>query len=108
MQYLAPLDWIWLVLFVVLMILTGVFFYRLAQRSEEDFFLAKRGLPWWLPAMSVYATHTATDTAIFVTGVVFLHGVSGVWYVWSSVSHRFCTYPSIHKGSNFCRDEGCG
>ena len=62
MEFLAPRDWFWLGLFIVLMIGTGVVFYRLAQRSEEDFFLAGRKLPWWLPAVSVYATHTATDT----------------------------------------------
>ncbi len=89
-QYLAARDWGWLIVFVVLMIGTGVAFYRLARRSEEDFFLAGRTLPWWLPAVSVYATHTATDTAIYVTGLVFLFGVSGVWYlifpVWVVVS----------------------
>jgi len=89
-EYLALQDWIWLVAFVALMVGTGVAFYRLAVRSEEDFFLAGRKLPWWLPAVSVYATHTATDTPIFVTGIVFLYGVSGVWYlifpIWVAVS----------------------
>jgi Na+/proline symporter len=80
-QYLAARDWFWLIAFVILMIGTGVVFYRLARRSEEDFFLAGRKLPWWLPAVSVYATHTATDTPIYVTGLVFLFGVSGVWYL---------------------------
>ncbi len=90
MEFLAPRDWLWLSLFIVLMIGTGVAFYRLAQRSEEDFFLAGRRLPWWLPAVSVYATHTATDTPIYVTGLIFLYGVSGCWYlifpVWVAVS----------------------
>ena len=88
--YLALRDWGWLIAFVVLMIGTGIAFYRLARKSEEDFFLAGRKLPWWLPAVSVYATHTATDTPIYVTGLVFLYGVSGVWYVifpvWVAVS----------------------
>ncbi len=56
------LDWFWLLAFVALMIGSGVRFYHLGKRSESDFFLAGRGLPWWLPASSVYATHTATDT----------------------------------------------
>lgn len=89
-QYLALKDWVWLIIFIVLMIGTGIAFYRLARRSEEDFFLAGRRLPWWLPAVSVYATHTATDTPIFVTGIIFLHGISGIWYliftVWVAVS----------------------
>jgi len=89
-EFLATADWFWLVLFILLMIGTGVAFYALARRSEEDFFLAGRSLPWWLPAVSVYATHTATDTPIFVTGVAFLYGISGAWYLiftlWVAVS----------------------
>ena len=45
------LDWFWLVAFIVLMVGSGVRFYRLGKRSESDFFLAGRGLPWWLPRL---------------------------------------------------------
>lgn len=90
MQYLTGLDWFWILLFVVLMIGTGIAFSRLARRSEADFFLAGRKLPWWLPATSVYATHTGTDTPIYVTGLVFMYGVSGLWYmvfpIWVGIS----------------------
>lgn len=86
----APLDWFWLVAFIVLMIGSGAVFYRLGKRSESDFFLAGRGLPWWLPASSVYATHTATDTPMWVSGVVYRHGLAGLWYgffaAWCAVS----------------------
>ncbi|SHG71674.1 Sodium:solute symporter family protein [Fodinibius roseus] len=90
MDYLLTLDWIWIFTFLFLMIGSGIAFYRLASRSEDDYFLAQRDLPWWLPGISVYATHTATDTAIFVMGVVYLYGVSALWYiffpVWVAVS----------------------
>ena len=78
------LDWIWLSAFLLLMIACGVLFYRLGKRSESDFFLAGRGLPWWLPASSVYATHTATDTPMWVTGVIYKYGLSGLWYTFFS------------------------
>ena len=68
------LDWIWVGIFVLIMIGSGILFYRLGKRSESDFFLAGRGLPWWLPASSVYATHTATDTPMWVTGVIVVAG----------------------------------
>jgi hypothetical protein len=42
----VPLDWIWTGLFIGLMILCGVIFYRLGKRSEADFFLAH---PWYTP-----------------------------------------------------------
>tara|TARA_Y100000310_G_scaffold13551_1_gene13813 strand:+ start:13230 stop:15173 length:1944 start_codon:yes stop_codon:yes gene_type:complete len=84
------LDWVWLVLFVLLMIFFGVYFYRFGKRSQSDFFLADRGLPWWLPASSVYATHTATDTPIWVGGVIYKYGFAGLWYAfyaaWCAIS----------------------
>ncbi len=90
MVHFALLDWVWMILFLALMIGCGVLFYRLGKRSESDFFLAGRGLPWWLPATSVYATHTATDTPMWVTGVIYKHGLTGIWYTffaaWCAIS----------------------
>jgi len=74
------LDWFWAGAFLLLMVGGAFFFYRLARRSESDFFLAGRGLPWWLPASSVFSTHTATDTPMWVTGVIYAHGLRGLWY----------------------------
>ena len=86
----VTLDWIWTGLFIGLMILCGVVFYRLGKRSEADFFLAGRGLPWWLPATSVYATHTATDTPMWIAGTIYRWGLRGIWYpffsAWCAVS----------------------
>lgn len=78
------LDWLWIVLYLILMTGCGLLFYRLGKRSESDFFLAGRNLPWWLPASSVYATHTATDTPIWVTGVIYRYGLAGIWYTFFS------------------------
>jgi len=84
------LDWIWLILFSLLMVFFGIYFYRFGKRSQSDYFLADRGLPWWLPASSVYATHTATDTPIWVAGVVYKYGFAGLWYAfyaaWCAIS----------------------
>jgi Na+/proline symporter len=86
----TPLDWMWTVLFIVLMTLCGVIFYRLGKQSESEFFLAGRGLPWWLPAASIYATHTATDTPMWIGGTIYKWGLRGIWYPffvgWCAVS----------------------
>jgi Na+/proline symporter len=85
----TALDWLWTIAYLLLMVGGPLFFYKLARRSESDFFLAGRGLPWWLPASSVFSTHTATDTPMWVTGVVYAHGLRGLWYTffaaWTSV-----------------------
>ena len=86
----SGLDWFWAGAFLLLMVGGAAFFYRLARRSESDFFLAGRGLPWWLPASSVFSTHTATDTPMWVTGVVYAHGLRGLWYTffmaWTAIA----------------------
>lgn len=84
MVHFAFLDWFWVIAFIVLMTVCGILFYKLGKRSMADFFLAGRGLPWWLPATSVYATHTATDTPIWVSGVVYQYGMRGLWYTFFS------------------------
>ncbi|MBI3404377.1 MAG: sodium:solute symporter, partial [Acidobacteria bacterium] len=96
MAHLAPLDWFWIIAFLVLMIGCGVLFYKLGKRSEADFFLAGRGLPWWLPAASIFATHTATDTPMWITGTIYEHGMRGIWYVslfpaWCAISAMITT-----------------
>jgi len=80
----TALDIFWAIAFLLLMVGGAFFFYRLARRSESDFFLAGRGLPWWLPASSVFSTHTATDTPMWITGVIYANGLRGLWYTFFS------------------------
>ncbi|HPF36428.1 MAG TPA: Na+:solute symporter [Candidatus Krumholzibacteria bacterium] len=84
MGHFTTLDYVWAGAFLLLMVGGAFFFYRLARRSESDFFLAGRGLPWWLPAASVFSTHTATDTPMWITGVIYANGLRGLWYTFFS------------------------
>jgi len=68
----APLDYFWVIAYLVLMLGAGAIFYRLGKRSGSDFFLAGRGLPWWIPGTSNFATHTATDTPMWFSGWVYV------------------------------------
>jgi solute:Na+ symporter, SSS family len=98
---LTPLDWFWILAFLVLMIGCGIVFYRLGKRSQADFFLAGRGLPWWLPAASVFATHTATDTPMWVAGVIYEKGLSGIWFV--TLFSAWCAISAIVSARIFRR-----
>ncbi len=90
MIHFTALDIFWTAAFLLLMVGGAFVFYRLARRSESDFFLAGRGLPWWLPAASVFSTHTATDTPMWIAGVLYVHGLRGLWYTffaaWTAVA----------------------
>ena len=94
------LDWFWVVAYLVLMVGCGLLFYQLGKRSESDFFLAGRGLPWWLPATSVYATHTATDTPMWIGGVIYKQGLRGLWYTFFSL---WCAISSFVSSRIFRR-----
>ena len=78
------LDLFWIILYIVFMVILALLFYKLAKASQESFFLAKRDLPWWLPGISVYGTHTATDTPVWISGVIYAHGLRGLWYTFFS------------------------
>lgn len=80
MGHFTNLDIFWAAAYLLLMVGGAFFFYRLGRRSESDFFLAGRGLPWWLPASSVFSTHTATDTPMWIAGVIYANGLRGLWY----------------------------
>jgi Na+/proline symporter len=79
MVHFTGLDYFWVIIYILLTLATGVLFYRLGKRSGSDFFLAGRGLPWWLPATSNFATHTATDTPMWFSGFVYQKGLYGIW-----------------------------
>lgn len=79
MVHFTGLDYFWVIAYILLTLATGVLFYRLGKRSGADFFLAGRGLPWWLPATSNFATHTATDTPMWFSGFVYQKGLYGIW-----------------------------
>ena len=39
------LDWLWLILFVLLMVFFGTYFYRMGKRSQSDFSWQGGGFP---------------------------------------------------------------
>ena len=86
----APLDCFWVAVFIAVMFACCAIFCRLGKRSESKFFFPGRGLSWWLPATSIYAPHTATDTPVWITGVIYKHGMRSAWIpfvcIWCAVT----------------------
>ena len=78
------LDLFWIFFYIIFMIVLTLVFYKLAKKGQESFFLANRDLSWWMPAISVYGTHTATDTPVWISGVIYTHGLRGLWYTFFS------------------------
>ena len=82
------LDWVWIGLFIGLMIVCGVIFYRLGSVAKPTSSLQGEVCPGGFPATSVYATHTATDTPMWITGTIYRWGMRGIWYPFFSAWWR--------------------
>ena len=79
---MQTLDWIIVGGYCLLITLIGLAFKKRAQGGVEDFFLSGRRLPWWLAGTSLVATSFASDTPLFVTGLVRQNGIAGNWHWW--------------------------
>ncbi|MEZ6242941.1 MAG: sodium:solute symporter [Phycisphaerales bacterium] len=60
----APLDWAVLALYFGVLVVTGLWFARRAQRDTDDYFLAARSMPAWAVAVSILATSLSAATFI--------------------------------------------
>lgn len=60
-------------------------------KSQKDFFLAGKKMPWWIAACSLQATDIGTETYIGVTGMVAASGLAWMNYDWLPA----CAIPCI-------------
>ena len=79
---LAPVDWIVIGAYLAFSLAVGVVLARRAGKSTNEFFISGRNLPWWLAGTSMVATSFASDTPLFVTGIVRAGGVGTNWIWW--------------------------
>ncbi|HID78496.1 MAG TPA: Na+:solute symporter [Planctomycetaceae bacterium] len=80
---LDTIDWVIIGGFLLATLVVGVAVAKRAGRSSADFFLADRGMPWWLLGMSMVATTFSAGTPNFVTDIVRQQGVAGNWVWWA-------------------------
>jgi len=76
-------DWSIVVAFLVVSLVVGVAVTKRAGSSASEFFLAGRGMPWWLLGASMVATTFSAGTPNLVTDLVRQNGVAGNWIWWS-------------------------
>jgi Na+/proline symporter len=80
---LTTIDWLIIAAYFALSLAIGLYYYRRAGESTEEYFVAGRNLPWWLAGTSMVATTFAADTPLAVTEMVARNGVAGNWLWWS-------------------------
>ncbi len=77
------LDFIILAVYILIVFWIGLRFTKDAGQSTEHFFVANRGLPWWILGISMAATNYSIDTPLAITKLVSTQGIAGVWFWWA-------------------------
>ena len=106
---LVTVDWIVLISFFAVALAIGAAVARKSGRSEAEFFLSGRNMPWWLLGFSMVATTFATDTPNLVTGMVRENGVSKNWAWWAFLITGMVTvfiYAKLWRRSEVMTDLG--
>jgi len=80
---LTNLDWVIIAVYLAFSLGVGVALSKRASASTGEFFLSGRKLPWWLAGTSMVATSFASDTPLYVTGIVRREGICANWIWWS-------------------------
>lgn len=104
---LHAIDWVILAAFFLFTLIIGLSVARQAGKSQADFFLSGRGMPWWLLGSSMVATTFAADTPLLVTGIVRANGVAGNWVWWAFLLTGMLTvavFAKLWRRSNVLTD----
>lgn len=82
---MAFFDWCIVAIYLLITIGIGLFFYKKANRSTDDYFVAGRSLGWFLAGTSIVATTFSSDTPLVVSGISRSTGIFGHWF-WLSAA----------------------
>jgi Na+/proline symporter len=88
---ISGLDWTFVIIYFILALSIGLYFYRRAGSNIIEYFTSGRSLPWWLAGTSMVATTFAADTPLAVTELVANHGIAGNWLWWNMVMSGLLT-----------------
>ncbi|MCB0687851.1 MAG: sodium/solute symporter, partial [Saprospiraceae bacterium] len=63
-------NWVTLIVYLLCMILIGLYFSR-RESTTEDYFLAGGRIPWWAAGISIYGTQLSAITFMAVPAIVY-------------------------------------
>ncbi|MGB1874970.1 MAG: sodium:solute symporter family protein [Akkermansiaceae bacterium] len=77
------IDWTVIAIFLISMILVGVYFSKRAGENVDSFFVSGRSLKWYVAGASMIATSFAADTPLWVGALVRQYGIHAAWQYWA-------------------------
>ncbi len=69
-----PIDWLVVAGYLAFIVTVGFVAGR-GNKQIEDYFLAKRSMPWWVIGLSVMATQASAITLVGTTGQAYVDGM---------------------------------
>jgi SSS family transporter len=70
MNYFSAADWAVIALYLIGIILLGIWFGK-DQKNTRDYFLGSKNIPWWGIGLSIVAAETSALTIIGVPGLAY-------------------------------------
>jgi SSS family transporter len=73
-QYFEPADWLVIAVYLVGIILFGLWIGK-DQKNTRDYFLGSKNIPWWGIGLSIVAAETSALTIIGVPGMAYASNI---------------------------------
>lgn len=81
------IDLVIVVVYLIMMLVVGVYLERRAGKNMESYFLGGRSIPWWLLGMSGSGSYFDITGTMWMVSVFYLLGMRGMW------EHCFWCFP---------------
>ncbi len=79
MEYLSRIDYVFIGLYFLSLIVLGIYLRKKASGSVEDYFLAGRNLPWWALAFSGSAWWFSISGSMIIIAFLYMLGPRGLF-----------------------------
>jgi SSS family solute:Na+ symporter len=88
----APIDIGIIVIYMVFILVAGVYVSRMASKNMDSYFLGGRRLPWWLLGLSGTACYFDVAGVMWTITLFYAMGQNFIWpqFMWGSVAMLAC------------------
>ncbi|MBN1466785.1 Na+:solute symporter [candidate division KSB1 bacterium] len=71
-----------IVVYLLATVFIGLFFVKKASRSLDSYFLADRGLPWYILGLSNASSMFDINGILWLVYLLFVYGLKSIWLPW--------------------------
>ncbi len=106
---MTPLDWLIVILLNGAIVVYGLYISRGATKTF-DWFLAAKGLPWWIVGLSMFATAVDSGDYVAIVGGAYTFGLSNLttWWLGMPIGWFIVAYGvflPLYRGGMFTNAE---